>query len=330
MTGADPDQTILTEAAAWLRRSSTSGLTPAERAELRAWMQRSPQHVAALDLVSRAWTSSGGITDQGALRPDLLRARSLRLARGQGPAARNWSRPLAGSVMAVAAMLLLVVGWNASVSEADYASGPGEGHAVTLADGTRIQLDAGTRLHVRIDPLGRRVTLEQGEADFQVAHEALRPFRVLARDLEVRDLGTRFTVRHRADKVRVVLLEGAADIRDADSGRVLTVLKPGQQVEQAADGAALRQKPANLALALAWRDRQAVFEDTPLGEALAEIEQRAGVHVALADPSLAALRVSGVFHLADVSGFLTALSGLHPVVWRQTAPGEYRLERRRP
>lgn len=327
MTG-DPEQRILDQAAAWMRLSASGKLGLDQQAALKAWLRASPDHVAAMDIVSRAWIAAGAINDQGRMRPDMLRARNFRIARSTG-SRRSWRGPVLAGFGMAAAFLIAIVGWQGSVTEADYASGPGEGHSIELADGTTVRLDAGTRLHVRIDPLSRQVTLYQGEAEFDVAHENLRPFTVAARDLVVHDLGTRFTVRHRADKVRVVLLEGAADVRDGENGRVLTVLKPGQQVESTARGATLRLTSANLGRVLAWRDRQAVFEDTPLAEALAEVEARTGVRMRLADPAIAGLKVSGVFHTADISGFLNALSLLHPLSWRQTAPGEYQLEPRR-
>jgi len=324
----DCDQQILDQAAQWMRLSASGKLGPTEQAALQNWLRARPEHVAAMDIVARTWIASGAINDQGPMRPDILRARNFRIAKPSRQG-RSWRGPLMTGLSMAAIGFVAWIGWQGAVTQTDYTSGPGEGHSIELADGSKVRLDAGTRLSVRIDPLSRHVILHQGEAEFDVAHEALRPFTVAARDLKVRDLGTRFTVRHRSDKVRVVLLEGAADIRDSASGRVLTVLKPGQQVESTARGATLRLSTANLGRVLAWRDRQAVFEDTPLAEALAEVEQRTGVRMRLTDPALAGLKVSGVFHTADISGLLNALTLLHPLSWHQTAPGEYQVEPRR-
>lgn len=322
----DPEQAILDQAAVWMRRSAAGKLGPAEQQALRVWLAADPSHVAAMDIVSRAWIAAGTISENGPMRPDILRARNFRIARSS---TRNiWRRPLLAGATIAGLALALAAGWQSASVEADYVSGPGEGHAVMLADGTRVRLDAATHLQVRLTPLDRRIILLGGEAEFDVAHETLRPFKVHARDLEIRDIGTRFTVRHRAGSVRAVLLEGAADIRDTASGRVLAVLKPGQQGESRGRNQPLHLSTANLERVLAWRERQAVFADTPLSDALAEIEQRAGVRVRLADPALSTLTVSGVFHAADISGFLNALTLLHPLRWRQTAPGEYELEPR--
>lgn len=328
MTAHDDEQRALDEAAAWLTRIRAGGLGGAEQARFRAWLDDRAENAAAMDLVSRAWAVSGRISDRGNLRPDLSRARSLRLADGaRSPRRpRRLAAPLGGLAAAVA-VLALVFLWNDAVIEGDYAAAPGDMPVVQLADGTVIHLDGGTRLHVRIDPFGRRVDLRQGEAEFQVAHESLRPFQVVALDLAIHDLGTRFIVRQRGDTVRMVLLEGAADIRDAASGKVLTVLAPGQQVEQTGQGA-LHQGRANTAQVQAWRDRRAVFDDTPLSDALPELEQRTGAVLRLADPALGGLRVSGVYQVGDIPGFLNSLSRVHPLVWHRTAAGEYQIERR--
>ncbi|MDZ5649795.1 FecR family protein [Nitrospirillum sp. BR 11828] len=331
MTPTDQDQAILENAAAWLRRIHNGDLGAEGQRTFRAWLEADPRHTAAMDLVTRAWTASGAITDKGALRPDLTRARGLRLADDQTRPHRSWRRaiwmpPLAG--LATAMALALVWLWNGAVSEADYVTATHDHPQVTLSDGTVMRLGGSTHLHVRIDPLGRRVDLAQGEAEFQVTHERLRPFHVLAGGLEVRDLGTRFTVSSHGTQVRAVLLEGAAEIRDRDSGRVLLSLTPGQQVDQDGRGP-VRLGKANLAQVAARQDGRLLFDDVPLAQVVPEVAARTGIVLRLDDPALGAIRVSGSYRADDIAGFLAALARLHPITWRQDANGDYRIGRRR-
>ncbi|MEA1673109.1 FecR family protein [Nitrospirillum sp. BR 11163] len=331
MTSTDHDQVLLETAANWLRRIQAGELGPEGQRTFRAWLAAAPRHAAAMDLVTRAWTASGAIDDKGALRPDLTRARGLRLADGQTRPHRS-SRPIAwmppvGGLAAVLALALVWL-WNGAVSEADYVTATHDHPQVTLSDGTVMRLGGSTHLRVRIDPLGRRVDLVQGEAEFQVAHERLRPFHVMAGALEVRDLGTRFTVSSHGGQVRAVLLEGAAEIRDRDSGRVLASLAPGQQVDQDGRGP-LRLGKANVDQVKARQDGRMLFDDVPLVQVVPEVAARTGIVLHLDDPALGAIRVSGSYRADDVAGFLAALARLHPITWRQDANGDYRIARRR-
>lgn len=341
MTIPHDDHRLLEEAARWLRRLRTrdgAAEQAATRAALRAWLALDERHVAALDLVTRAWEVSGAIDERGPLKPDLARARSLRLADGTARPARAFWRPAwrpllswrpVGGLGALAALALLVVAlWNGAVSEADYVTLAGERPLVRLADGTVMRLDGDTRAHVRLDPLGRRVVLARGRVDFQVAHEARRPFRVQAAGVEVHDIGTRFTVQVDGVRVRTILLEGAAALHDRASGRELLRLTPGQQVDVEGGGPLLLGH-ATPAQALAWEEGRVVFDDQPLSQVVAQMGARSGAALVLDDPALAGLRVSGSYRDDDVPAFLTALARLHPIVWRRDANGDYRIARRR-
>lgn len=75
-------------------------------------------------------------------------------------------------------------------------------------------MNTATRLSTRISPLNRIVVLESGEANFDVHHESLRAFNVQAGKLNIRDIGTRFSVRLHDVAVPVAILQGAVEIND--------------------------------------------------------------------------------------------------------------------
>jgi transmembrane sensor len=187
-----------------------------------------------------------------------------------------------------------------------------------------VRLDSGTHLAVRFTPFRRSVELEAGEAEFAIAGDRWRPFRVDVRGLEVWDRGTRFTVRRRQDAVRVILLQGKVELHDRASGRLRASLAPGQQATFGPDGR-LELARADMLTALAWREGQLILNDATLAEALEEFRARAPVEISLADPRLGSLRISGVYRVADPVGFLNGLGALFPVSWREVAPGRYEL-----
>ena len=93
---------------------------------------------------------------------------------------------------------------------ATYRAEHGAGRSVTLADGSRVDLSGGAELRVHILPWRRDATLTQGEAFFDIHHEADRPFLVHSGSISVRVLGTAFNVdRQGADRGVCVSRNGA-------------------------------------------------------------------------------------------------------------------------
>jgi transmembrane sensor len=309
---------VLAAAVQWHGRAR-AGLSATERAAFLDWLHERPEHAAAADVVSRSWDAAPAAARQGGFAPPHIAARSERPARAGG------RRALWGGLATGGAALAALALWAVQPQTAAYATGPQERRTETLADGTRVWLAPGTRLASRIGPFGRQVTLERGEAAFDVVHE-LRGFRVEAGTVAVVDRGTLFTVRHRAGRpVTVTLAHGALRVDDRASDTVLAEPRPGEQVE-IADGA-VRLRTVDAADALAWREGRLVFADQTLDAALAAFRDQGAAPVRLRDPRLGNLRVSGAYAAADITSFLAALSSVHPVRWHRTGAG-HEIERR--
>lgn len=75
-------------------------------------------------------------------------------------------------------------------------AGVGEMPVVTLEDGSVVQLNAASAIAVEFTEKRRVIRLLRGEAFFQVAHGADRPFTVMAGTTSVTALGTAFDVRY--------------------------------------------------------------------------------------------------------------------------------------
>jgi transmembrane sensor len=88
------------------------------------------------------------------------------------------------------------------------------------------------------------------------------------------------------------------------------VLAPGERLTAASDRLAAIDRPS-LEAATAWRRGQAIFEDAPLAEAVAEVNRYGGPHIVIDDPRVASLRVSGVFATNDTAEFAQAIATLH-------------------
>jgi transmembrane sensor len=319
---------IFEEAAHWFSRSR-AGLSEAESSALLEWLKVAPEHAAAMELVASAWTQSADAAGSAALRPELLRAKSVSLAkttRQKSWRQKMWNPALVGGAAAIVICgALAAVAWVAASTDAVYKTARGETLSIALRDGSRVTLGSGTLIHVHIDPLRRESRLESGEAEFEIAHQARRPFRVSVRDLTVRDLGTRFTVRDRTGPVRVVLVSGAVEIVTPDHSNRPTVLAPGQQA--LVDHQGIQLTRANLSSVLAWREGRLVLRDVTLADALDQWRDVAPVDFDLEDPALAQLRISGVYHTTDIVAFLNGLSRIYPVAWQEKSASHFSLRK---
>lgn len=301
------------EAAAWIARLQADDRGEATETALKAWLHADPAHADAFERATEIWGIIPGAAlvaaDMGQVTP--LRPQSARRL----PA---WQ---AGMALAASLLLFLAVGgWWLMERPVDYATKIGEQRVATLADGTRIALNTGTELSVDFNKDERRVTLDRGEAMFEVAPNPRRPFLVVAGDRIVRAVGTSFIVRRTGNSVVVTLIQGKVTVGQPRATGLRadppTLLAPGERLTAAADAPPVIDQPS-MEAATAWRRGQAVFSDTPLSAAVAELNRYGGPRIEVGDPRLASLRISGVFATNDTAEFAAAIASLHGLKVRQ-------------
>lgn len=300
-----PAERVDAEAAAWIARLQADDRTSLTEAALQEWLRADPAHADAFERATELWAMLPGAAMCGDARAPArhaVRSRSLAGQRGV-------------HALAAAALLLVTAGagWWLLEDTADYGTRRGEQKVATLEDGSRIALNTDSEVEVRYARDERRVTLDRGEAMFEVAPNHARPFIVTAGDKQVRALGTSFIVRRTARGVVVTLLEGKVSVTDTHAAAPSfrpTILAPGERLTANADAPSTIDQPAIDAVT-AWRRGQAVFADTPLSSAVAELNRYGGPRIAVEDPRLASLRISGVFATSDTTEFAAAIAALH-------------------
>ena len=336
---AEPGVTreMAAEAAVWIARLHGPERSKLMERECLAWQALSPAHRLAFERCTDLWMDVAGVDRAAVVRasdaavPEDLLGRRLRL----GP------RTLVASLTAVVvlAAALLAQPW---LQGDTYDTGIGEQRLVVLQDGTRMSLNTSTRVKVELGQTQRRVSVEGGEAFFEVAKDAGRPFVVRAAGAEVTATGTAFVVRVAPGvdagrkTLAVTLVEGRVVVRGADdsvtaqhAGPPLQ-MSPGERLRvpgsarSGAGGAARVDRP-RMDQVLAWKRGEAIFDNTALLDALAEMNRYSAVPVVVADPqALGGLRVSGLFKTGDNAGFAHALAALHGLAVRE-GPGQLEL-----
>lgn len=233
---------------------------------------------------------------------------------------------------AAAAACALLVGGAAVLLHAEravpqYAQGlrteRGQMLSADLPDGTRIDLDTDTALDVQMYSTRRHVRLEHGQALFDVSADPARPFEIEVGALRVTVVGTRFQIRHVAGHIDVEVIEGSVRVERVADGAIAEsrLLSAGQAVALERGGPLSPTTTVAVDDVATWRQGRLNFDDVPLSAALAEFARYGDIGLAIPDPAVAALRVSGSFDIARVDRFAHALPRALPVRLQARAGG---------
>ena len=325
-------------AALWEEMGSLEAL---EEADLQALLQRAQANDNVVPLEPAA--AAPGMPDEAI---DRAAAESAAVRAG-GQRRRSRARLLrfAATASVVAAVVVLAGWWTRAlvgVAEEDIvATAIGEQRSLALADGSVIDLNTQTAIRLHLDADERRVDLLKGEALFEIAHQQGRRFVVKAGPTEVHVLGTKFNMHRQGDRTATVtVLEGRVLVKQAGGQafgeaaaasapspqpssdaaeakqRASVELTEGQQALIDLVESTIEQTSANPRNAVAWKHRRMIFEDASLAEVVAEFNRYNTRRLRVDDPTLAQLRLNGVFQPHDPESLLQYLrraEGVHVV-----------------
>lgn len=328
------------EAAGWVWRLDDDAVSGADRAEFERWLRRDPRHRAAFEELGGVWCLLDELADakrEERVATFVAEERRLRVAHGPVPRQARLRRVAPWAMAATLVVAVGLVSWFHRGTEAQtLATAVGQQRSVALADGSTVRLNTNTILDTRFDRKQREIHLQKGEALFEVAKSADRPFVVIAGDTRVRATGTAFNVRiHDGGAVEVVVTEGTVE--------VLPVAPPEPIAAPEAHAVATRAPPDSRELragqrfhpespqqvdtisavvmnnALAWREGAIVFDGEPLTRAIDELNRYADTRLVVADEAIHDMRIGGRFRAGDVDGFIEALTRAFPVSARRAS-----------
>ncbi len=300
---------IEAQAADWLARRDAGGWGAPQQAALDAWLAQATAHRVAYLRLASVWQRADRLT-------------LLRNPRQPSVAVPGWAQAWARfSTRRMAASLLLAAALGGVLAASGllrpgtgYSTALGETKSVALADGSRVALNTDTRLRARMAERQRTVWLEQGEAYFEVAHDAQRPFVVEAGASRVTVLGTRFSVRRDGDRLKVVVAEGRVQVAALGSGAAAGAPRPAAVITRndalvlaAGQLAVTHGSAEQVASQLGWRQGRLVLDDMTLAQAAAEFNRYNSVKLVVTDPTAAELRIGGSFNVDNVQGFARLL-----------------------
>lgn len=268
-----------------------------QRKELEAWLARSSENRATFHRLGKIWAMSFPTE----YKPQMDEVRD-----------KIWNNAIAGTpkretfnvstysfpwFKAAAIFLLFVAGaWlftemnkteepqlRESVAWVEKSNPTGQRSSHLLPDGTKVWLNVASQLsfpETFSDTL-RQVKLT-GEAFFEVAKDASKPFVVESGGVSTLVLGTAFNVRAYPEdpEIKVALLEGKVEVRNHGSSQVqASILSPGEELLAPKDNSAFSKHPFNYEQTFGWKEGILIFDGADFENFRKTIEKWYGVEV---------------------------------------------------
>jgi len=338
-----PDnKSIQTQASEWLAKLDAEQPSKTDLAGFKQWVNADPAHRNAFEELVEFWDDMNILT-QAVLPREVLLSEGKLTAGPNGAglseaeltqesiAARLARQPFAYSRAAFATALIAIAAVLISVTmqlsgPAIYTTAIGEQRTIQLADQSTVQLNTNSRLEVDYSENLRRLTLIQGEAHFDVAHNPGRPFEVYAAKGLVRAIGTAFTVHIRKIDVEVIVTEGAVEVDRAEQNAQPSATPAIQNIIQGPIASEIKVTAGNkvtydkglldevkLVVAtgieeqLSWRQGMLLFKDEPLQKVVDEVSRYTELKIIIPERSARELKVGGLFKVGDTESLFEAL-----------------------
>ncbi|UTW45759.1 FecR domain-containing protein [bacterium SCSIO 12696] len=201
------------QAADWLiRMDGDKPLTKAELKELGEWLHRSPMHRSELESLYALW-SDNVLTELMQPLHQGVSTDKAEFVERKGSITRSpwrWAA-MASCILCVCVLAFLNFSTRQELGNGNgiYATSIGEQKTLSLLDGSTVLLNTNSELEVSYAETHRSVYLLRGEAYFEVAKNADRPFRVYAGSGRIQAIGTAFSVHVQESDVSVLVAEGS-------------------------------------------------------------------------------------------------------------------------
>jgi len=187
-------------------------------------------------------------------------------------------------------------------------------YQVVLADGTKIWLNAASSITypTAFNTKERRVKLS-GEAYFEVAKDAQKPFYVNTANGQIRVLGTHFNISAYLDDevTSTTLLEGIVQVTKNQSS---SLLKPGQQASISRGSDYIRVAEAKIDEVMAWKNGYFIFDEDNIAGIMKKVARWYDVDVQYSG-SMDDQKFGGTFHrsksITELLHYLEKIGNIH-------------------
>jgi transmembrane sensor len=350
-------RSIRAEAARWFVRLEAGQLSRTEHISLQVWLNKDPRH-------AQAFYEAAKLTDDlavlGVLAP-LFPLQGIRpslakraLERVSGLWSESRAKIAMGCAAAVVASLLVLpfvdvadqVKPSESIVLSSLTTEMGESRDFHLEDGSVVKLNSRSRVDLRYSDDSRALILQYGEAQFDVAPDASRPFLVRAREHVLRAIGTAFNVRLNDESVELTVTHGIVGVdkvadttssvessdqwivaASGDSKASGNRVSAGEQAELGLQDvpSIAPVLPDQMAAKLAWQQGEIVFQGESLQEAIAEVNRYSAQQLVIVDDRIKTIPIGGRFKTGELANLLDILEHGFGIAATSVTPGKIEL-----
>lgn len=323
-------QRLREQAARWFVRMRRAEPDDPERGKFEAWLMSDPSHAREYSVIAETWEAFDSTPRLQSLAKAMQQKRNDFLEQ-KNKTAKLAKQSLLGVFLLLASGLISHALWNEwqsqPVLQTAYSTSTGEIKDIAMEDGTRLILNGGAKVHVTYYRNKRTVALTHGEAIFDVAKDAKRPFVVEASTARVTVLGTRFAVNRMDHMVRVSVDHGSVRVEKTpateDEVADYVILHDGQVAEiMSGEGPRLVQR--NALDGFSFQSGTLVFENATLGEIAETLSRYRRVPVRALWGHTRASKITAVLQVQDIENFIRMLPQIANVRVQET-PTETQL-----
>ncbi len=207
----------------------------------------------------------------------------------------------------------------------------GKKSMITLSDGTKVWLNAGSQLvYPSVFLRKKREVMLIGEAYFDVAKNTAKPFIVRTSDMNVQVLGTRFDVSAypEDDFVAAILEEGSVGLEIKGNGVMAQdqqiLLRPNEKLSLNRESRETIVQVVDVSMYTSWKEGILKSESEDLNRLIKKIERYYNIHVTLKDPLVGVYKISGKLDLEKSSEeVLNIIKLTVPIDWAKKSNGDF-------
>lgn len=341
---------VVSAAADWFARLQEEDASEHDCQQWQSWMSAAPENERAYREIENAWhligkvdpppwVSAQELAKDG--RTDSVAAGStdcgVARARPDAAISNRWLPWSLAATVFMVVTLGVALRFAGNRSASDYSTATAEQRSIRLSDGSRVTIGAASRITPKFEDATRRITLDYGEAFFEVVHDPARPFVVVASGIEVRAVGTAFNVRTSDDRVLISVTEGRVAVTPGESpfasphenmqnkswntveggeksAPAAVLVSAGHELTLTPEGN-LEQQERPASEIATWRDGRFEYRGEELRHVVEDLNRYADPAIVLSDDA-ATLRYSGTVFPDQIDEWLEGVSGALPVAVR--------------
>lgn len=309
----------------------------AEREEFSVWLQRSAIHTEMVNEIHTTWDRINSMKEMNQFNVnngwEKLHSRIAATVGEQPEKRKEKSRnrasffrmPLLRAAAVIAFLIMLGAGTFGIITliQKDsrmtvVSSGTNDQTQITLPDGTRVLLNAGTKLtYAKNFNIRNREVRLTGEAYFDVRHNADKPFVIYTGKAGIKVLGTSFNVQafKSSGKVEVFVESGSVQLFETENTGNTVTIDPGF-IGSMENSIVEKQKNTDENY-MAWKTRRLIFNNTELEKVASGIQDVFKVKIIFEDPAMARCKIGSNFENESLENVLEAICTIHNWKWER-------------